>query len=227
MIKFMEKLKSFITTDRDERSRVEGMKYFCIGLNKTGTTSLKKAFEDLDFVVGDQMAAEKLADRYYFDGNFEPIISYCETAQVFQDIPFSWPETFKHLDQAFPDSKFILTVRDTPEQWYQSLVRFHSKSFGSQGGIPTAEELRNVAYVNKGFVYRAVKVYGTLDDDLYNKDALIAHYDQYNKSVLEYFRDRPDDLLVINLSEQDAYGRYCAFLGVEPLRDAFPWENKT
>jgi hypothetical protein len=56
------------------------VKYFCIGRNKTGTTSLKKAFEDLGFIVGDQRAAELLADRQYFYSDLEALIKYGETA---------------------------------------------------------------------------------------------------------------------------------------------------
>lgn len=41
-------------------------KVFVIGQNKTGTTSLEKAFKDLGFIVGDQRVAEILYDRHYF-----------------------------------------------------------------------------------------------------------------------------------------------------------------
>jgi hypothetical protein len=80
------------------------VKYFCIGRNKTGTTSLKLTFLDLGFPVGHQRAAEILFDRHYFAGEFRPIINYCRSARVFQDVPFSCPETFKHLDKAAPGS---------------------------------------------------------------------------------------------------------------------------
>ena len=227
MIKFIMRKLQRALVNQQNKALVRGRtKYFCIGQNKTGTTSLKKAFEDLGFIVGDQSIAERLADRYYFESDFEPIISYCKTAQVFQDIPFSWPETFNRLDLAYPGSKFILSVRDSADQWYQSVTRFHAKSFG-RGNIPTANELKNATYVSKGFIYRAMKVYGTSDDDIYNKDILIAYYNKYNESVLSYFKDRPEDLLVINLSSPDAYQRYCAFINMESSRDGFPWENKT
>ena len=57
------------------------VKYFCIGRNKTGTTSLKKAFEDLGFIVGDQRAAELLADRQHFYNDLEALIKYGKTVQ--------------------------------------------------------------------------------------------------------------------------------------------------
>lgn len=85
-------------------------KVFCIGRNKTGTTSLKKALSEFGYLIGDQRAAERLIDAYAIR-DFGPIMSYCETAEAFQDVPFSWPYTYVVLDQAFPNSKFILTVR--------------------------------------------------------------------------------------------------------------------
>lgn len=111
-------------------------KIFGIGNNKTGTTSLQKAMFDLGYKIGDQRTAELLHKEWSLR-NFKPIVEYCKTAEFFQDIPFSKPFTFVALDQAFPNSKFILTVRDNPEQWYNSLVKFHSKLWGKDGRTPT------------------------------------------------------------------------------------------
>lgn len=211
-----------------DRYRAAGKtKYFCIGRNKTGTTSLKKAFKDLEFPVGDQRTAELLSARYYFNGNFEPIIKYCESAQVFQDIPFSWAETLKYLDHAYPGSKFILTIRNDAAQWYDSIRKFHAKKFG-HGQIPTADDLRLEKYVDIGFMYKAIKLHGTPDDDLYNKEIMEANYLAHNQAVINYFKDRPDDLLVINLAEKGAYQRFCGFLCIDNKgKKEFPWENKT
>jgi len=202
-------------------------KYFCIGRNKTGTTSIAKAFSELGFLVGDQSIAEELTDEYYYVGNFEPIIRYCTTAQVFQDQPFSLPETFKHLDKAFPGSRFILTIRHSSEEWYQSLTRFHAKKFGRNGQLPTANDLQNADYVRKGFMYNVVKLYGTSDEEPYEKEILIAHYDAHNQSVTSYFANRPGDLLVINVAEAGSYKMFAQFSGTTPTRTEFPWENRT
>ncbi len=202
-------------------------KIFCIGRNKTGTTSLKKAFDELGFITGNQTVAEKIYDKYYFKDNFKKIIKFCKTAEVFQDVPFSCPETFKYLDKAFPGSKFILTIRDSDEQWYCSITKFHAKHFGSNKNIPTTSDLKEADYVRKGFMYNTVKLHGTLDSDPYNKEIMINHYNNYNKEVLNYFKDRKDDLLVINLSDPDAYGSFKKFLGITNDKKNFPWENKT
>ncbi|MDN7124492.1 hypothetical protein J6I90_06325 [Pseudidiomarina sp. 1APP75-32.1] len=202
-------------------------KIFCIGRNKTGTTSLKKAFQQLGYIVGHQREAERLHHKHYFAGRFDKFVRYCRYAQVFQDVPFSWPETYKVMDQAFPGSKFILTVRDSPEQWYNSITRFHGKLWGKDGAVPTADDLKNATYIFKGAPYNVVKLHGTSDDDPYHRETLINHYKAYNQEIIEYFKDRPEDLLVLNLTEPDAYQKFIDFLGIESDYTAFPWENKT
>lgn len=208
------------------RSR-EKQKVFCIGRNKTGTTSVKKAFELLGYPVGHQRTAERLHYLHYFNGEFDEIVDYCKFGQVFQDVPFSCPETYKYLDKAFPGSKFILTVRDNGEQWYRSITRFHGKLWGKNGQTPTAQELKDATYVFKGAPYNLVALHGTTDEEPYHKETMIAHYEQYNQEIIDYFKDRPDDLLVINIAEEGAYQRFIAFLGVDSPYDDFPWENKT
>lgn len=220
-----KKLKKTIVNIINSVRVVNKQKIFCIGRNKTGTTSVRKAFVDLGYVVGKQSDAEKLFP-FYKDRNFHPVVEYCETAEAFQDVPFSLPYTYIALDYAFPGSKFILTVRDSPEVWCDSLIRFHSKLYG--GNIPTLKQLKNSTYAYKGFMYDARKiVFGTPDDDLYNREIMINQYNEHNRTVMEYFKFRPDDLLVLNLTDRNAYFKFCKFLGREPVYEIFPWENRT
>ena len=201
-------------------------KVFCVGQNKTGTTSLAKALKDLGFVVARQRPAEQLIHDW-LRRDFRTIIRFCYSAQAFQDVPFSLPYTFQALDMHFPGSKFILTVRDSPEQWYQSMTRFHAKVFGN-GRIPTYRDLKNASYCYSGWAYEVTcAVYELPDDEPYDKRTMIDHYLAHNRSVIEYFRHRPDDLLVINVANEDAYRRFCEFLEKPCLRNAFPWENRT
>lgn len=223
---FKRKIKIRIQ-NQINRFKVQGKtKVFGIGRNKTGTTSLKKAFFDHGFIVGNQAEAEKLVSNYA-KNKFDPIISYCKSAQAFQDVPFSYPETYKYLDKAFSNAKFILTIRDSEEQWYDSLLRFHSKKFG-EGKTPTATDLKNAKYVYPGWMWQCNRIlYDSPESNPYKKDILIKHYHHHNRSVKEYFNNRPNKLLIINIAEQDAYSKFCDFLELEPLYDRFPWENKT
>lgn len=96
-------------------------KVFCIGRDKTETTSLKTTLRELGYAIGSQRKAERLLDLYK-QRNFRPSTELCKIAEAFQDVPFSWPYTYVVMDQAFPGSKFILTVRDSAEDHYQSWI---------------------------------------------------------------------------------------------------------
>jgi len=87
-------------------------KVFCIGANKTGTTSLAMFFRSINYKVGNQEEGELLLKEWSIR-NFGPIIELAKTADFFQDIPFSCPYTYQALDMAFPAAKFILSVRDS------------------------------------------------------------------------------------------------------------------
>lgn len=202
-------------------------KVFGIGLNKTGTTSLKHAVKELGFTVGDQTTAEKLVDDWA-KRDFKRLINYCRSAQFFQDVPFSYDFTYIALDHAFEGSKFILTVRDSPQQWYESLVNFHSKKWGENGKPPTKRQLMEATYIYKGRPWHVNRlVNNTPEDDPYNKELLIKRYVTHNEEAKKYFRHRPDDLLVLNVAEKNAYDDLCEFLDVKKVRDEFPWKNKT
>ncbi len=199
-------------------------KIFCIGRNKTGTTSLKHFFESRGYPVGNQSKAEKLFPQYKA-GNFQAIIEYCHTAQVFQDCPFSYPETYKYLDQAFPGSQFILTLRDSPEQWYNSVVNFRRKCFGY---LPEKKDLQRSKYAYKGYYWDTHNwLYNTPEDNLYHPEILKNHYLEYNQEIINYFTGR-NNLLVINLANHEDYYRLCDFIDLQPEKEGhFPWKNKT
>lgn len=223
-------LQRVITVSRNtlNRLRLAGnqQKVFCIGLNKTGTTSIKKAWQDLGLIVGNQAEARKLLQPW-IQRDFAPIIKYCKSAQAFQDSPFSFPYTYVALDQAFPGSKFILTVRNDAEQWYNSITKFHGDKWAN-GHIPTKEDLMNAVNDVKGrpwIVNRAL--FDTPDNEPYRKADLLEFYNRHIDDVTRYFKHRPTDLLIINLSEREAYQKFVDFLDVKSPYDSFPWENKT
>ena len=202
-------------------------KIFCIGFNKTGTTTIDKALKEFNFKLGSQIKGELLIFDWY-KRDFKKIIKLCKTADAFQDVPFSLPFTYIMLDQYFKNAKFILSIRDNENQWYNSLTKFHSKLFSDGNAIPTSQQLKEAEYRYKGFVYQSFKlIYNTQDDDIYNKETLINLYNNHNYFVKDYFKSRPKKLVVINVSKKNDYFRLCEFLNKKPLRDDFPWKNKT
>ena len=96
------------------------VKIFGVGYNKTGTTSLAYALESFGFRLGKQGKAE-LFLPITPGVIFRWIVKFCKKADAFQDIPFSLNYTYQVLDYSFPGSKFILTIRNSGDEWYDSL----------------------------------------------------------------------------------------------------------
>lgn len=200
-------------------------KTFIIGLNKTGTTSLKALFEFLGYVIGDQVAGEKLI-RDYARQDFKRILELCDTAEVFQDIPFSLPGTYKVIYENYPNAKYILSERDSAEQWYRSITRFHKKIVNNGEPID-AEHLKNHFYRWKGYLFESQQIaYGATEETLYDEDLYKSSYRNHNADVKEFFKGK-DNFICINLSAEDAEQKLADFLSVRPAEIRIPHENKT
>lgn len=201
-------------------------KVFCIGLNKTGTTSLEQALRDWGYKMGNQANAEHLI-KDYSNRSFKSIAKYCKNAEAFQDVPFSMPYLFIYLDQYFPNSKFILTVRDTPNQWYESMTKFHSKLFGN-GSLPTQENLQNSSYRYKGYMLDWYEALPKVKDHklMYPKEIMLEIYNDHLTLAKNYFRGS-NRFISINVAKESDYFRLAQFLKKKTIYSGFPWENKT
>jgi hypothetical protein len=187
-------------------------KVFCIGRGKTGTTSMEAALKSLGYRLGDQHAGERLIGDWS-RRDFRRIAELVESAEAFQDVPFALDDTFVVMDQMFPRSKFILTVRESSAEWYGSLTRFHTKIVG-KNRLPTADDLREFPYIYPGWMWEAKRlIYDIEETTLYNPAIYRQHYDDHVRRVKAYFRHRPGDLLVLNVAEADAMASLCRFLG--------------
>ena len=93
-------------------------KVFCIGFQKTGTKTLHKALETLVYKVCG--CRHVLIDPLKRD-DWQPVLEMVEENDAFEDNP--WPLLYKRLDQEFPNSRFILTIRDN-DKWLRSVVNY-------------------------------------------------------------------------------------------------------
>lgn len=183
----------------------------------------------MGFNVGGQIDGVPSLMEHYYRDNFEPIIEFCTNIEVCQDIPFSIPKTYEILEKNFPDAKFILSIRDSPEQWYNSLLKFHDKQF-YKGKHITPELMKKVNYVRPQFLYKFFKqIFKTPDTDLYNKKILIDFYNNHNRNIINYFNDKPNKLLIINLSKTEDFNKLLNFLDITNTRGltCFYHSNKT
>ena len=201
-------------------------KVFCIGRNKTGLTSLGQALEGFGYKLGNQRKSELLLDDWA-KKDFAKIIRHCRTADAFKDVPFSLDHTFEIVDQAFPGSKFILSVRENAAEWYDSHIRYDTRALG-KGRLPVADDLKSYTYRKPGWYWQLHQyVYHIDESTLYDRDTYIKHYENYNRNVIEYFKNRPDDLLVINLKDDNAMEKLCNFLNIKYAGRSMPHLNKS
>ncbi|MGP1395445.1 MAG: sulfotransferase [Inquilinaceae bacterium] len=213
-------LKRFATLLRGST----GGKIFVIGFNKTGTTSLAQALQELDILCAPQGTFERLF-RDWAARRFDRIVARCRHFEAFQDVPFSLPFTYQALDQAFPDARFILTRRGSADEWFESLCRFHRKGlFG--GGEPTWEAIETSEYnYPENVAEQSRMLWRWQDFGLYDKSRAIGLYEDHNRAVEEYFATRPERLLTIDVADAGAYRAFCRFVGREPRRDRFEKVN--
>jgi len=177
------------------------MKVFGIGLNKTGTKTLGICLQFLGFkkrVSYDLEALKNLKNN-----NFEPIFKKVDKNDCFEDWP--WPLMYKILYEKYPDNKFILTIRETPEIWFNSLCKFALRTG------PT--EYRKLAY---GY---------SMPHNF--KEEHIQFYNSHKKSVIEFFCDKPDKLLVVCWEKGDGWEALCSFLDKDFPNIPFPHINKS
>jgi len=201
-------------------------KIFCVGRGKTGTTSIEHALGSFGYRMGNQRQGELLLDDWA-RRDFRRILEHARSADAFQDVPYSLPFTYQALDTAFSGSKFILTLRKSAEDWYDSLVRFHGALVG-KSVPPRPEELKAFDYVSPGWLLRAQQLtYGVPEGALYDREVYMRHYTMHCLNVIDYFRFRRGQLLVLNLADPTAMEQLCRFLDIEFNGQGMPHLNRS
>jgi hypothetical protein len=184
-------------------------KVFGLGLSRTGTTSLGEALNMLGIKTIHYPNDEKIYDDLT-KGNYR--LRILETFQGIVDIPAA--PYYAQFDNIYPDSKFILTVRDK-DFWLKSMK--NNWSHFLKWGDPYPQYKKFTLFI-------FTRVYGSLE---FNEDRLGYVYDAHSKNVCDYFKDRPDDFLIMDISGGDGWEKLCPFLGFPTPKDPFPYTNKS
>ncbi len=172
-------------------------KVFGIGFHKTGSKSLGIALEILGYSV---CGPRQDLLNSIKEKNYKSVFGIVKDYDAFQDNP--WPLMYKKLDKKFPGSKFILTVRDE-DKWIKSIVHY----FGSKN-----TEMRK-------WIYGIGCPNG-------NEELYLNVYKKHILEVKEYFKNRPDNLLVIDLTAGEGWEQICPFLEKQFPEKNFPHVNK-
>ncbi len=174
-------------------------KVFGIGFHKTGTTTLDTALQVLGY-----NAAPVRTDliKSLSKNNMEPTLKVARTFDAFQDNP--WPIIYNEMYKEFPDSKFVLTVRES-EKWIKSIVN----SFGGKSTLM------------REWIYGSGK-----GDPRNNEQLFLDMYVRHNEQVRDFFSDKADSFLEINWETAVGWEELCEFLGKEIPGVEFPHANK-
>jgi Sulfotransferase domain len=174
------------------RRKVQKCKVFGIGLSRTGTTSLHQALTTVGF-------------RSLHFPNLYQLHEILKSHDAVVDTPVAC--SFRELDASYPDSRFILTVRDLPS-WLESAEQ-HFLRVPSEALPSWAVEVR-------------LRTYGVIHWD---RDAFAKSYLGHVEMVKAHFKDRPKALLILNIVAGDGWEVLCPFLDVPAPRHNFPHAN--
>ena len=142
------------------------------------------------------------AAQYWLSGDFsrhDPLVEF----DACLDIPTS--VYFRELDKAYPNSRFILTVRNE-DQWLASIDRLYAN-------LPLPSQYTQLRDMVR------LTTYGTVH---FHSDRYRRIFHEHNAAVQTYFKNRPDALLVMDISSGDGWGELCPFIGVNIPSIEFP-----
>ncbi len=171
-----------------------------IGLNKTGTKTLGVCLRHWGFK---HVSCDHAAFTLWRTGRLGELLTYAGAYDSFEDWP--WPLVYKDIDRAFPGTKFILTRRADAETWFTSVCQHASRKGPSE--------------------YRRY-IYGHGMPHDHRTDH-IEFYDAHNRSVREYFENRPGDFLEVCWEEGSGWDVLASFLAVERPEMTFPHANRS
>jgi 3'-phosphoadenosine 5'-phosphosulfate (PAPS) 3'-phosphatase len=178
-------------------------KIFGIGLSKTGTTSLANALQILGYRTKDNMGVVK-----YAAGDLSSVdLDVVDTFEALTDTPI--PSFYRELDARYPDSKFILTVRDS-DGWLKSCKKQFTERFAQ-----IQSEAHKQLFMD---------LYGT---DIFDEERFASGLDRFIAGVRDYFKNRPRDLLIIDVAAGEGWDKLCPFLGRAVPDVPFPKANVT
>lgn len=181
-------------------------KVFCVGFHKTGTCSLGRALELMGYKNChgprgiNKLIGVRTVMEHLFKKDYSPLFEFAEHYDSFNDSP--WFIIYKELDAHFKGSKFILMVRDK-EDWIESCVRCFGEKWSPY----------------RFFIYGRGFPVG-------NEERYLKFYEKHNEDVISYFKNRPDDLLVVRLEDPDKAEKIRVFLNSE-IKFEFPLLNQS
>ncbi|KAI6849030.1 hypothetical protein KC332_g1392 [Hortaea werneckii] len=211
-------------TEKRPAGRSRPMRVLNLGLFRTGTSSLREALSILEFqkvyhmsYVFQQKPSDSKIWLRAFDAKYrkqgapfsreewDGILGDCDAVSDFPCAAFS-----EELIAAYPEARVVLSVRDSPEVWYRSVLQtvwyVHMQS-------PFAPDKLLGQPGFERFLPSLFRMGKRMFSDVFEADFPRTGIDVYNEHI-ERIRTLvpPDNLLVFNV--KDGWTPLCDFLGV-------------
>ncbi|MDB2481611.1 hypothetical protein N9W84_00425 [bacterium] len=206
-------------------------KVFCIGHNKTGTTSIGKMLSDFGYNVAPQRPFEDFYIKDLALKNKPSLFDLIEKYDAFQDIPFSKSDYYLKIYEKYPNSKYILTIRDSKE-WFASLIRFHKKLRIPIYKKDSFLKLNKDKNFNNYLIFLSqkekIKDKGMLNWELlYDENHYISLYEKRNQEIIDFFTQK-SNLITIDISKEKDDFKIRDFLDLkEKTPKKIPHLNRT
>ena len=208
-------------------------KIFEIGLAHTGTTSLNDALNMLG-IKSCHCPLDETTYKEVFGGKYElTVLKHYQAITDVTALPI-----YPQLDKTYPGSKFIWTIREK-QAWLKSMARvnemwltyLHKSTWQKfwiqfredrplQGRKPALKSAWNRVQTDKCLELNRLLTFGGLA--FQDESRLSYVYDQHHRNVSDYFKDRQQDLLVIDICQGDEWEKLCPFLDKAIPAKSFP-----
>lgn len=173
-------------------------KVFCVGMFKTGTSTMGTALQMLGYNVflSGWQRGEILQDNWFrepdkWKEHYETIRRKTEQYDAFEDYPWMW--CYEQCYEWYPDAKYILLERDS-QSVANSDINMWRKEGAPESDIPPASQF-------------------------------IDRYERQFEAASEFFKDK-DNFMVMNIFEGEGWEKLCPFLGKDIPNQTFPHSNK-
>lgn len=154
-------------------------KVFVLGLSKTGTTSIGDALERLGYRrLGWRDIRSRHSCHTWANGDLSALEDLTRFYDAFEDLP--WPMVYREMAERHPTSKFVLSLRKDEDTWLRSM----DKHMGRGEWMPYEQ------------FYGATKFQG-------NEETIRQSYRNHTQRVREYFQDKPDRYMEMNIDDGD------------------------
>lgn len=191
--------------------------YFIIGLNKTGTSSIRNCLYSSLNLEKDYYPPMLAYDKVFHNRMLNRRVSSLykitdflikHEKKIFSDRPWNMGMHIE-LKNKYPNAKFILTIRDE-EDWWNSIIKWLDIN------AVWGKNIKDLHIKQKNLYNKIVEYNSHFKSDSLDKKKYLSFYRDYNKEVINYFY-KMDNFYLINISGTNNWGIIQNIVGLDEI----------